>query len=354
MTALMLDKKSIFSPLADFIVTSGLSILIMIGLIIFFFATGGEQGGDTSQILPKLLVLQVLLNWPHFLVSYRLLYSNTSNLAEYPMATVVIPAVLLAICVGATLPVFGGGGIFDANVTIAYFLWVFGSLYLAWHYTGQTWGVMMVFSHLTGLKLTAAERLILRSGLRVLIAWHVIWGLETLPPLPYVNVLQQPIVVLISDILAVIGFASGATIFVRKALKSGPIDLRIIGPWVAVYMWYLVLWLMPDAFMFVQLSHAFQYMIFPARVEMNRDRAVGQSMSKPLFRTAVIYTVCVIGGLLIFYIPEIYMLSPTGGPTLAALIAIAINVHHYYTDSAIWKMRKDGVRQRLFAHLQRP
>jgi hypothetical protein len=61
----------------------------------------------------------------------------------------------------------------------------------------------------------------------------------------------------------------------------------------------------------------------------------------------------VAGGLLIFYLPDLFLTASADHPTFAALIAISINIHHYYTDGAIWKMRKGGVRESLFNHLSK-
>lgn len=350
---LKLDQRAVFTPLVDLIMTSGGSLIVMTGLILVLLMNGIEPESDVVSILPKLLVFQILINWPHFLVSYRLLYSHKANFRNYPLATTVVPLVLVAICLGATLTLFGGNGVLSANIQIATTLWIFAALYLAWHYTGQAWGVMMVFAHLTGASFAKPERLVLKLGLKVLIAWHVVWGLETLQPIPYLGLLQSPLASIIVNVFAVIAFSAGVIVFCRKALIERALDVRIVGSWLAIYMWYLVLWLLPEAFMLVQLSHAVQYLVFPARVEMNKHiGAVTQSVAT--IQTLFVYAASIVGGLLIFYLPDRYFLSPNGEPTLTALLAIAINIHHYYTDGAIWKMRHKGVRQMLFAHLKSP
>ena len=348
-----LDRRAIFGPYVDLALTSGLSIAVMLALILFYIFMGSGEAADPAGMLPKLLLLQVLLNWPHFLVSYRLLYQRRENLSAFPMASIGVPVLLIAICVGATLPVLGGNGLLEANLQIAYAMWIFASLYLAWHYTGQAWGVMMVYTHLTKRHFTQIERTIIRSGLRVLIVWHVIWGIQTLPPIPFATWLQSDEMSVLSNVAAVVSFILGGGVLLRNAWTTPGMDLRIFGPWLAVYLWYFVLWLMPDAFVFIQLSHALQYLVFTARVELNRDMGdTHRQPARPAFlRTGLIYGLSILGGLVIFYLPEVYVISPTGAPTLPALIAIAINIHHYYTDSAIWKMRNDGVRRRLFSHL---
>lgn len=346
-----LSAQAITTPRFDLVATSGLSIVVMIGLLVYYVVAEPASGDGGEHILPKLLVLQVLLNWPHFLVSYRLLYGRKDNFKDYPAATIYVPAILLAICVLGMLPLTGGAGPLQYSISLAYPMWVFAALYLAWHYTGQTWGVMMSFARLSGLKLSDTERMILRNGLRVMIAWHVIWGIQTLPQQPYIDWLQSDEAMTAVNVAAILAFTAGAATLGRRYVLDGGMDLRVLGAWAVLYLWYLVLFLMPDAFMFIQLSHSLQYMIFPARVELNEHSATVKSKPDQAKRLGLIYGLAVMGGLVIFYLPDFVFASPTGAPTLAALLGISVNIHHYYADSAIWKLRTKRVQGSLFSHL---
>ena len=53
------------------------------------------------------------------------------------------------------------------------------SAYLAWHYTGQVWGMMASYAYLDGARFDKSERFLIRTGLRILLAWHVTWFLYT-------------------------------------------------------------------------------------------------------------------------------------------------------------------------------
>ncbi|MZR14259.1 hypothetical protein GQE99_14655 [Maritimibacter sp. DP07] len=331
--------------MTDLLLTSGISIFV-VGTAILIFLSTGRTVGDESDILPKLLVMQVLLNWPHFLVSYKLLYGRRENVRAYPLATIIVPLVLLAVVGAAMLPAFGGAGPTAMNLEISYALWVFAALYLAWHYTGQAWGVMMTFAHLSDLQINSRERLMLRGGFRVLILWHVVWGIQTLPSYSVLTPFQTDIAMSIVNILGICAFLVGALTLLQIARRSGNLDLRIAGAWLAIYLWYLLLWIAPAAFLLVQLSHALQYMIFPARVELNTHPRKGV-----ITRLGFLYAACVLGGLLVFYLPELWFVSPVGNPTIGTIFGVLVNIHHYYTDSAIWKLRRSDVQSRLFKHL---
>lgn len=345
-----LSPNSIFSPNIDLIFTSGLSILTMTFIVIFYFYNPNVGNSSVENILPKILILQALINWPHFIVSYRLLYGKRQNFIDFPMATIAVPLLLIIFCVGSAIPYFGGNGLLSLNVKASYFLWLFSSLYLAWHYVGQTWGVMAIYSGLSNTQFKSHEKILIRGGLYSLILWHVIWGIQTLPKMPILALFQNSSAQLTINILCLAAFIIGIFTFLFKSMKS-KIDIRVFGAWVVIYLWYLVLFLMPAAFVFIQLSHALQYLIFPARIEVNRNNSLARHTRMASLRLFFVYIISVTIGLIVFYIPEFLFSEHSANPTLPALLAIAINIHHYYTDSAIWKSRKDGIKKDLFTHI---
>ena len=344
---LTLASAALFSPRLDFLLTSGLSMIVVGGLILWSLVQGGfGQGYAAPDTLGKLLLLQILINWPHFMVSYWVLYTNRNAWRDYPGATVVVPMLLLAVAYASSFPALGGNGVNALGLGAATAIWILAGLYLAWHYTGQTWGVMMSFAHLSGLKLSSAERLVLRNGLRVMVGWHVVWGVQTLAPLPLVGVLQTSAAMMVANVLAVLAFAAGAIALFVAARRTGAIDLRIIGAWLVLYMWYLLLFLWPEAYLIVQLSHALQYLGFPLRLEMNRRDSARRTL-----KLAGIYSFCVGLGLVVFMLPSHFVVDATK-PSFLAILGVLINIHHYYTDSAIWKLRKASVSSGLFGHVK--
>ncbi len=346
---LILARGALFSPRLDFVLTSGLSLVVVGAMILWsLFHTGLGQGAAAQDTLGRLLLLQVLINWPHFVVSYWVLYSNRHAWRDYPGATLIVPAVLLAIVYVASLPPLGGQGVHALGIGVSTAIWIFAGLYLAWHYTGQTWGVMMSFAHLSGLTLTGTERFVLRNGLRVMVGWHVVWAIQTLAPLPYLGVLQSAMAMTVLNVAALLAFAAGAVMLFRAARRAGEVDLRVLGAWLVMYLWYLLLYLWPEAYLVVQLSHALQYLGFPLRLELNRPARL-----QGVVRLGMVYTLCVLGGLAIFLLPA-HLVVDHSKPSLLSMIGVLINIHHYYTDSAIWKLRRSNVKSGLFGHLKTP
>src|SRR5262249_1521822 len=130
------------------------------------------------------------------------------------------------------------------------------SAYLAWHYTGQVWGMMASYAYLAGTRFERVERLLIRTGLRILLAWHVSWFLYTQLQN---RELVRPLYVLISA-GTVVAFALGAVgiLMVRRRIGRLP-PARAIVAWLAIFVWYAAMARDPRALFWVQIAHALQY-----------------------------------------------------------------------------------------------
>lgn len=361
--AVVLQKKAgtatapaIITPWVDFLCVGGLSIVLMLGLLVYFFFR--ESGGQAEVSFGNLIILQALINWPHFMASYRLLYKPASNIRKHPFATIYVPialVVVIATAVGLGESASAQASDLHIQQDIAYFMWLISAFYLAWHYTGQAWGMIASFSYLAGIQITDDERMTLRTGLRVLLVWHVVWGAQDLPQhwlgpvYPYI-----PGMVIVMSALAAAAFIASVMTFVairrRTGLKPTP---QMLAPWIAVYLWYVVLYFEPQAFMFVQLSHALQYLIFPLRVEINRAKSLASNapVIKQYLWSGRYYGLMVLAGLFVFYFPDVLVEKSSNTHSLALVIASAVSIHHYFVDSRIWKLSNKEVRTSLFSHI---
>jgi hypothetical protein len=148
--------------------------------------------------------------------------------------------------------------------------------------------------------------------------------------------------------------------YTKRIEKTPP--FRVLVPFVSIWTWYALLAVYPFAIFWVQISHALQYLLFPARVEMNRQaqkREDGEPQKSIDFTKLAIYAVVLVGsGLAISEgVPRLLEVGiPLLGPDVTldsakgAIVAF-INVHHYFADGAIWKLSNPAVRKELFAHV---
>jgi hypothetical protein len=350
----IISTKSLISPAIDFWCVGGLSIIVMCALILYYQVNGITNNGINFQAI---LVMQLLINWPHFMASYRLLYAPAGNIKKHYVASLVVPSTLVLLITYAIFSAHGDdSSVVYIDQTITYYIWLIAAFYLAWHYTGQAWGMVAVFSKLAGIKLNGEERFLIRFGLRVLFVWHVTWGAQDLPeswlgPLhPYLPAILNYI-----SLLAFISFFMGVVGFLKIMSRTGKVPSKqMVAPWLAIFLWYLALSINPDAYIFVQVSHALQYLIFPFRVHLNEKRffKVDCNSAVQFIYAGKYYLILILLGGLVFYSPELLFNNAQQGLTLATLVASAISIHHYFVDGCIWKISNPDVRKRLFKHVQ--
>lgn len=356
--AVMNDGKelsSIVSPWVDFICVGGLSIVVMLFLLAYIMPSYSWEKSEASVSLGSVILLQALINWPHFMASYRLLYSPKENIRRYPAASIWVPCALVVIIFIAVITGEGfKDGILYVNQDVSYFVWLGAAFYLAWHYTGQVWGMVSTFAHLHKVTFLPQEKLVLRGGLRILLVWHVIWGMQDLPA-HWLGIVHNwiPVLLQIFSYAAIVAFLASIYVFYLVKRRTGVYPTsQLVSPVVAIYLWYLVLYFEPSAYVFVQLSHSLQYLIFPLRVEMNRKGVERLRLSdlKEMVWLARYYLVLVAIGSVLFYVPNL-LEAGSQVYTIGVLLASGIAIHHYFVDGAIWKIGDPHVRESLFKHL---
>ncbi len=339
-------SAAILSPVIDFLCVGGLSLLVLIPLLL----SGEDELAFVS--IGVLVWVQLLLNMSHFMASYRVVYRDREMIQRHRWAAIWVPLILLGFAALALVEAQ------DPPILLGAFF-VVSSGYLAWHYTGQVWGMMASFAYLEGTGFDQTERRLIRGSLRILLAWHVTWFLQywflrTSSPLadPFALVYQ------IVTVATAAAFGLGAFGLLRMRRRTGRFPpLRSLVPWLAIFVWYAAIfrWGLTGLFL-VQLAHALQYLEFPARVELNRAtrESAGRALrhmagyAAGLLAVAFLVTLAVPG-------PPMSVaanfLGVEPGKVAPILLLYFINIHHYFTDGVIWKISNPEVRKELFAHL---
>lgn len=338
--------NAILSPVLDLLLVGGLSLIVFIPLLL-----SGRSDlviiGAGAQAL-----LAATINMPHFLASYRLVYRDRATILRHKWASIYIPAILL---------VYAGIAVWEAQYSgalVIVFIAV-SSAYLAWHYTGQVWGMMASYSYLDGKGFDKSERFLIRTGLRILLAWHVSWFLYTQLEN---HTIVRPVYLLMSAGTAA-AFLLGLVGLVKLWRRTGRLpSTRALVAWVAIFVWYAMMARDPKAIFWVQIAHAIQYLAFPIRVEINRTGPASQRSAARFATHMAMYGVGLLG--ISYLISQVVpgramdIVAATFGeePGKAApvLLLMFINIHHYFTDGVIWKISNPAVRKELFAHVQTP
>ena len=342
----------------DTFCVGGGSLFFTACLLLFgsFHATGWGQ----NAVVGEIVLANILINWPHFLASYRILYRTKANIQRHWLVAVALPTILAAFFVYALMT--AGQNSPDrlglARQNVIDILYPLGVLLLAWHYTGQSWGMTCAFAFMNGIRLTDTERLLIRSGYRALLVFHVLWVLtqfDILQVLEFIYPgLGQWTLTFYGYWLIPVGitFLMGVTGFLMVKRRHGSLPYRSWIPWLATYGWYCTIWLYPAFFFSLQIAHALQYLVFPLRVEANAYAERTSNPPNAVLRYTLGYYLClVVVGAILF--DGIRYATATSDPhlQLSLLLSVIINIHHYFTDGAIWKIRRPEVRKSLFGHL---
>src|SRR5688500_9814519 len=231
-------RNAIISPVADFLLVGGLSLIVFVPLLLsgrsdLVFIGAGAQAWVAT-----------LINMPHFMASYRLVYRSRETIMRHKWASIYVPAILLVYIVIALWEAQSSPALVIVLISVA-------SAYLAWHYTGQVWGMMASYAYLGGTPFEKIERTLIRTGLRILLAWHVAWFLYT----QLANASRvRPLYYAVSA-GTLVAFALGVAGLVRMRRRIGKFPpARALMAWFAIFVWYAVMARDPKAIFWIQRS----------------------------------------------------------------------------------------------------
>jgi len=338
------SAPSILNPIIDFLCVGGLSLMVFVPLLL---------SGRSDLVLigaGAQAWLAATINMPHFMASYRLIYRSREMIVRHKWASIYVPAILV---------IYSALALWEAQSSpvLVIVLVSVSSAYLAWHYTGQVWGMMASYAYLGGARFENSERLLIRTGLRILLAWQVTWFLYTQLRDPSTI---RPVYLLISA-GTVVAFVLGAVGILKMRARTGKFPpARALVAWLAIFSWYAVMARDPRALFWIQIAHALQYLAFPIRVEMNRTANQPAASHRRLAAHMVLYGAGLMTiSIIVARVVPASAMSVVGNlfgeePARAApiLILMIINIHHYFTDGVIWKISNPEVRRELFAHVK--
>jgi hypothetical protein len=338
-------SASIISPVVDFLLVGGLSLAIFIPLLLSGRSDLVIVGAGAQALFAT------AINMPHFMASYRLVYRSREMILKHKWASIYVPAILLVYSAFALWEAQSSPALVIVLVTVA-------SAYLAWHYTGQVWGMMASYAYLAGTSFDKRERFLVRTSLRILLVWHVTWLLDTQLRDP--SMVRPAYVVVSAGTL--VAFVLGAIGLVKLYRRTGQVPpARALVAWFAIFVWYAMMARDPKAIFWIQIAHALQYLAFPIRVEINRTVATrARSAARVGIHMALYALGLIVASILIGQIVPGRAMDIIGGmygeePGKAApiLLLMMVNIHHFFTDGVIWKISNPEVRQDLFAHVPR-
>jgi hypothetical protein len=298
--------------------------------------------GVTSSI--AFYGLALLFNFPHYTATIYRAYRTREDFSRYRLFTVHLT--LLMVLAGAIA--HWAAWLIPLVFTI-YITWS------PWHYSGQNFGLVLMFARRTGVKPTRAERNALfvsfaaSYGL-VFLTMHS--GLSTDP---YVRSLGIAVSLaeVVRGLLAVVFGLTGPWVLYRLARRGG--WRLILAPATLLatqFLWFVLPFVLQLAYNIeipqtrystgiLAVMHSAQYLWITSYYA--RREAVGAGLVR--WRPVFYFASLILGGIALF-LPGPWLISYVFHYdfTSSMLIFIAmVNIHHFVLDGAIWKLREGRI-----------
>jgi tetratricopeptide (TPR) repeat protein len=325
----------VYNPWLDLLVGCGAWSAPL--LLFYYFADSRALAWSAA-----FYALALFFNYPHYMATIYRAYRTSEDRQKYRIFTVHITALILL-----TLAV--------SHFWYGALPWIF-TLYLTWspwHYSGQNYGLFMMFARRAGAKPSSTERRAL-YGVFLLSYFILFLSFHTGPS-------RDPLFVSLGiparlSLVLVLGLAAaylGLSVFGLSRLV-GQVGWRPLFPSLTLFSTQFLWFLLPTAVALAKgleitqsrysngvlaVMHAAQYLwitSYYARREANAER---QGSWRPLAYFAVLMA----GGIALF-VPGPWLASRLFHYDFTAsflLFTALVNIHHFILDGAIWKLR-DG------------
>jgi hypothetical protein len=339
----------------DFWILGGASLLVYAMMLV---ATGFRSwygvGNHLGNLAVTMATLSLLVNYPHFLASYRLAYGRgRAFMLRHWLQTLLVPAGLLFFLTYTYWLTNQPESkelceqLLGVGINFMFFT-------VGWHYSKQAFGCVMVYAAYAGYPLDARQREVIRWSL-LSVWWYnfahgglnregVFWSLR------YTTWLLPDGVYLLSFgfFLSLVG-AVVYGVLIRNWQRGFRPHPTMWVPYVAMLVWFAPCFRQPDAYFYVvPFFHSLQYLAFVYRVENARPTMTAARAS------ALALGLGLSGWLAFEGVPGNLDQSCNAMNTLGFsfwLIAfnLFLNIHHYFLDNVLWRVRDDPqVRQALF------
>jgi tetratricopeptide (TPR) repeat protein len=288
--------------------------------------------------------LALLFNYPHFMATVYRAYHTQTEFAKYRIFTVHV-ALLLALA-----------GVV-AHLWYPLLPWIF-TLYICWspwHYTGQNFGLLMMFARRAGLSPTNGERRALRLSF---VASYVLLMLSfqtgaSGDALVLSLGLPAKFTVPARAVLALFFVAASAWALVSLARRS---SLRAVAAPITLaatqFFWFLLPALiellsgheLPQTRYssgILAVLHSTQYLWITSYYQEREARAAGNTDWR--FSR---YLITLIAGGIALFIPGPWIVSRLFRADFAAsflTFTALVNIHHFILDGALWKLRDSRI-----------
>ena len=312
-------------------------------ILSFFLARSG------AAVSVAFYALALLFNYPHYMATIYRAYRTPEDFSRYRIFTLHLT--LLLILTGMV-----------AHFQPRLIPWIF-TIYITWspwHYSGQNFGLAMMFTRRAGLKPSKAERNALYTSFMasygvIFLTFHRGYSAD-----PYVLSLGLPagLADVGRAILTAVFLLTGLWALMRLARRGGSYR-TILAPgmlFATQFMWFVLPFFVEVCFKvmipqiryssgILAVMHSAQYLWITSFYARREAAASGTTQ----WRARKYFLALIIGGIALF-IPGPWAISYLFRFDFASSILIftaIVNIHHFMLDGAIWKLRDPRISSLL-------
>lgn len=345
----------------DFLTVGGLSYIFI--LYIWFFPL------DLNINIFLAMYLAYIINDPHFLSSYQIFYKNFRDkvtgavLNQYMQVRYIFAALI----VPTTIILYFAYCIATEDVKLLSFSANIMLFFVGWHYTKQSYGMLITLSALKKVFYSAHEKKVFL--LNSYVVWITTWLYmnNQISVYPFVGYdllfFSFPEYLLqISMVLSILLGFYCVFLLVMKCVEEGQYSINGIVGYSTAYIWLFFRWTDPVTYLLIPMFHSLQYLPFVLRYKINENQinfGSAKDQKKVAKETIKFILMALFLGYMGFhglpllldsfvnYNKEIY------GPQLFLfLFIVLINIHHYFIDNVLWRKENKDVAAYLFAQVK--
>jgi hypothetical protein len=325
----------------DFFFIGGSSFLLFAALLLF------NTNTRTQEIITFAVFLSWLINWPHFSMSTYRLYQSQSNIKQYPITSYVIPFVVIGgVALSFSFP----------DLVAPYFVKLV-MLWSPYHFSGQTIGITFIYAMRSGIKLSGKERKIITSFVMGTYFLSTIRAETSREGYNFYGV-HYPSMQIPQWIANIAEYAMWAAIIAFIAMiiywsyrNRKMLPLIVVLPAATQYLWFVQSVYMPSFQEFVPMLHSLQYILIAWGIQLSEKmevRHIEPSKKYVATETTRWFVINFIGGIALFYmLPNVGVALGYTSLFSIAIIYAAIQIHHFFVDGVIWKLKNKTVSHPL-------
>jgi len=293
-------------------------------------------------------LLAIIFNYPHFMATIYRAYHTREQFEKYKFFALHLTLLMVVTAV-----------MLHASYRLV--PWVF-TLYICWspwHYTGQNYGLMMMFTRRAGAQITSTERRWLHAAFvasYVMLLASFMTGGSSDPLILSLGLparITLPARLVLAIAFAVFTFMAFKPLIHRSGTRAMAAPLTLV---LTQFLWFVLPTLLElqAAYQIPQtrysggilaVLHSAQYLWITSYYQRREARAAGQSS----WRMAGYFVTLIAGGIALF-IPGPWLVSYIfhyDFTTSFLIFTALVNIHHFLLDGALWKLRDSRVASLL-------